>query len=223
MASSLTRSAWDLLPDYVRAADERLADPHTDTGFLRRWLEALTSQADVAMDAVDAIDPVTNPTGRSCAELPATAPARLVPFLALVAGMLPDYDGVPVDLVRQMLAVPPGSRRRGSTGAMAASVALTLTGTQTVEVQSHVGGDMWHMRVLVVEGEMPDLEATTAAALREKPAGVLTLEVLATATPHTHTIGSLAGRAGGHAHTIGQIAGRSTGHAHTIGQLAGRS
>ena len=222
MASSLTRSAWDLLPDYVRAADERLADPHTDTGFLRRWLEALTCQADGAMDAVDALDPVTNPTGRSCAELPATAPAPLVPFLALVAGMLPDYDGVPVDLVRQMLAVPPGTRRRGSTGAMAASVALTLTGSQTVEIQAHVGGNMWHMRVLVVEGEMPDLEATTAAAMREKPAGVV-LEVLATATAHAHTIGSLAGRTGGHPHTIGQLAGRATGHGHTIGQLAGRT
>lgn len=222
MSTSLTTSTWALLPDYVRAADQQLADPHTAPGLLSRWLGALTSQADIVLEAVDALDPITNPQGRSCAENAATAPASVLPFMAMVAGLFPDYAGLPADLLREVLARPAQWRRRGSSKAMAASVAATLTGTQTVEVETHVGGDMWHMRVLVVEGEMPDLAATTAAALREKPAGVKTLEVLATATPHTHTIGSLAGRAGGHGHTIGQIAGRATGHGHTIGQLAGR-
>ena len=222
MASSLTRSVWEGLPDYVRAADEQLTDPHTTAGFLRRFLGNLTGQADVVMSVIDALDPITNPSGKSCAADPATAPAELVPVLALAAGLWPDYADVPVDKLRDLLARPPEWRRRGSAKAMAASVALTLTGSQTVEVENHVGGDMWHMRVLVVAGEMADVDATYVAALREKPVGVKILEVLATATPHTHTIGQLAGRGSGHSHTIGQLAGRSTGHGHTIGQLAGR-
>jgi hypothetical protein len=221
MPTSLTTSAWRLLPDYVRAADDGLADPHTTPGLLRRWLQGLTSQADVALEAVDALDPITNPQGRSCAENAVTAPAPLLPFMAMVAGLLPDYAGLPADHLREVLSRPSQWRRRGSRKAIAASVAATLTGTQTVEIETHIGGDMWLMRVLVVEGEMPDRDATEAAILREKPAGVL-VELLESATPHVHTIGSLAGRAGGHAHTIGQLAGRSIGHAHTIGQLAGR-
>lgn len=221
MPTSLTTSSWALLPDYVRAADQQVADPHTSPGLLFRWLGALTAQADVALEAVDALDPITNPQGRSCAENAVTAPASLLPFMAMVAGLFPDYAGLPADLLREVLARPAQWRRRGSRKAMAASVAATLTGTQTVEVETHVGGDMWLMRVLVVEGEMADRPATEAAILREKPAGVI-VELLATATAHSHTIGSLAGRTGGHPHTIGQLAGRSTGHGHTIGQLAGR-
>lgn len=221
MPTSLTMSAWQMLPDYVRAADEALSDPHTTPGMLRRWLEALTSQADVALEAVDAFDPITNPQGRSCAENAVTAPAPLLPFLAMVAGLLPDYAGLPADVLREVLSRPAQWRRRGSTKAIAASVAATLTGTQTVEVQTHIGGDMWLMRVLVVDGEMADRDATEAAIAREKPAGVV-VELLETATRHAHTIGSLAGRGEGHPHTIGQLAGRAIGHAHTIGQLAGR-
>lgn len=223
MPSTLTTGTWQTLPDYIRAADEQLTDPHTTPGFLSRWLGAVTAQADAALEVVDALDPITNPTGRSCAEHATSAPAPILPTLALVAGLLPDYAGLPADLMREILARPAQWRRRGSVKAMAASVAATLTGTQTVEIQTHVGGDMWHMRVLVVEGEMTDLDATAAAAMREKPAGVWPLEVLATATPHVHTVGSLAGRGSPHPHTVGQLAGRATGHAHTIGQLAGRT
>ena len=221
MTSSLTTGAWGYLPDYVRAADDHLVDPHTSAGFLQRWLAGLTSQADLALEAVDALDPITNPDGVSCAQSAVTAPASVLPMLAMTAGLLPDYAGLPADLLREVLARPAAWRRRGSVLAIVGSVAATLTGTQTVEVETHVGGDIWAMRVLVVDGEMPDLDATWAAVLREKPAGV-TVELLATATAHTHTVGSLAGRGSPHPHTIGQLAGRTTGHGHTIGELAGR-
>lgn len=224
MPSTLTTGTWQALPDYIRAADDTLTDPHTDPGFLRRWLGALTAQADTVLACVDALDPITSTSGTSCAQDPTTAPAELLPVLALVAGLWPDYAGLPADLLREVLARPPAWRRRGSTKALTASIAATLTGTQTVQIDTAVGGDIWHMRVEVVEGEMPDRDATTAAILREKPAGVRwPVELLETATPHVHTIGSLAGRGGTHPHTIGQLAGRATGHAHTIGSLAGRT
>ena len=212
--SRLADLTYSRLPAYLRAADG---------GFMRRWFGAIADRAETVVDVVDRIDPLSNPSGPvSCVSHPTTAPAVLLPWMAWMAGLFPDYADLPPDLLREVLARPPQWRRRGSSKAMEASVAATLTGTQTVEIENHVGGDMWHMRVLVVEGEMPDRAATEAAAMREKPAGVKTLEVLATATPHAHTIGQLAGRAGGHPHTIGQLAGRSTGHGHTIGQLAGR-
>lgn len=180
--------AYRLLPEYVRGTGpdvdeatfnpdefnpdefitaDQLANP------LRRWLRAATAQADRAWTAIDALDPVTATGGRSAAADPSQAPAILVPWLALVAGLLPDYASLPVDKLRTILAAPAASRARGSAAAIAGSVATTLTGARTVTVETHAAGDPWRIVVHTAAAETPDPARTLAAAMREKPAGVL--------------------------------------------------
>lgn len=62
--------------------------------------------------------------------------------------------------------------------AMVAEVALTLTGSKAVRVLTHVD-DLWsRMTVVTRTAETPDADATFAAALRQKPAGVKLTHVI---------------------------------------------
>lgn len=63
--------------------------------------------------------------------------------------------------------------RRTTDQAMKDEVALTLTGTKTVQVLNRVGNDSWAQTVKVKTSECPDPTASLAAALRQKRAGVI--------------------------------------------------
>lgn len=206
--SEMIDTVWPLLPDYIRAAP----------GSLRPWLQTITATCDPALTAVDALDPLTN-RGVSAAQSPATLPSQLLPWLAMLAGLWPDYTGLPEEQVRQVLSAPVDARRRGSTEAIRSAVAATLTGTRTVLVQV-AAADPWQITVAVDATEMPDQDTTLAAAMRERPAGSrLVLSSTATAA-HGHTIKALADQRSGH--TVGALRGVRTGHTHTIRSLTGR-
>lgn len=84
--------------------------------------------------------------------------------------------GLTVDQQRAYVLARP-SWRRGTPAAMVAAVRATLTGLQRVTVDER-DGSPWRLTVTVYAAETPDEAATLAAALSQKPVGiVLTLQV----------------------------------------------
>jgi hypothetical protein len=74
------------------------------------------------------------------------------------------------------------AQKRGTPGAMRAAVRATLRGSQRVEL-SERDPDPDRVRVRVYSSEVTDLAATTAAALGQKPVGLLlAVDVLSGAT-----------------------------------------
>lgn len=69
--------------------------------------------------------------------------------------------------------------RRGTPAALLAAVAATLTGTRNVEITER-DGSPWQLTIHTFEAETPDPDASLAAALTQKPVGiVLDYEVVA--------------------------------------------
>lgn len=84
--------------------------------------------------------------------------------------------------VRATVGAPPHQQRteirqaagwqRGTPGAMRAAVAATLTGARQVVIRERYGS-AWVVRVEVLAGECPDPAASLAAAIGQKPAGLV--------------------------------------------------
>jgi len=164
-------AVWELLPDYLRAADTG--------GDLAAWLDCVTAATGEALDLLDALDPGTSPSGTSALADPLAAPAAWLPRLAELAGL--DLAVVPAAEQRQVLAEA-WTTRTCTVAAIERAARWTLTGSRWVRVLPRFGG-RWGLRVEVLETECPDVAATTAAVLTEKPAGyVLTVVRLAGAT-----------------------------------------
>lgn len=72
-----------------------------------------------------------------------------------------------------------GVSQRGRPAALRAAVAATLTGTAVVRITERVGGDAYAVRVTTFSAQTPDAARTLAAALTEKPQGLLLTHVVA--------------------------------------------
>lgn len=69
--------------------------------------------------------------------------------------------------------------RRGTPAALVAAVQATLTDTKSVLLEEQYGS-AYTIRVTTLEGETPDQVATEAAALSQKPAGIVLVYVCGT-------------------------------------------
>lgn len=103
-----------------------------------------------------------------------SCPEQYLPWLGQFVGThVP--DGLSETEARDLVRDHP-SYRRGTPAAIEAAVAATLTGTQSVTLVER-NEDPYALLVAVDASEMPDEDATLAAALSQKPAGiVLTLD-----------------------------------------------
>lgn len=72
-----------------------------------------------------------------------------------------------------------GVSQRGKPTALKAAVAATLTGAQKVTLVERDGGDPYVVRVVTYSGQTPDPARTLAAALTEKPQGLLLIHEVA--------------------------------------------
>lgn len=147
---TLAADTWDALPAYVRAADE------AGGLILRTWLGALPDQVQPSIDWLTS----------GAALNPGTCPPVMVPFVAALAGV--DLTGIPVANWRAFIAS--GSRARGSVAAVAARVAMTLTGAAQVTITNP---SLNTIAVRTMAGDTPDTTATAAAARAELPAWVV--------------------------------------------------
>lgn len=92
-------------------------------------------------------------------------------WLAQVAGQVIPMS-TPTEVARQQLLARRVDRR-GTPAAMVAAVKATLTGQARVLLTERYGGDPWVVRVVTYTAETPDPAATRAAALSEKPVGLV--------------------------------------------------
>lgn len=171
--SDFTAGVYGRLPEQYRTADEQQDWP------LLRWLSLLGDQAGELQALFDRM--ASSSAHRSEITDPQTADAAWLPWLARIVGV--DMRAVAdVAQQRQLLASTDVVRLAGTTASIVAAVQATLVGVRTVDVATQVG-DRWGIQVTVYAAETPDAAATTAAALRFKPAGMhLTVQVLPGAT-----------------------------------------
>lgn len=102
---------------------------------------------------------------------PDTAPSVLLPWLAQFPGVALPPDASEQewrDRIKQAAGY-----YRGTVRAIREEVQRTLTGTKSVIVLEQVSSDPWAVTVKTRTGETPNVTATTAAALSQKPAGML--------------------------------------------------
>lgn len=62
--------------------------------------------------------------------------------------------------------------RRGTVAALTSEIQTTLTGAKTVYINERSGG-AYRLSVATIDTETPDPDATLAAILRQKPAGIV--------------------------------------------------
>lgn len=129
----------------------------------------------------DVVDEVARDTDTQLAWQPAldpdTCPAEWLLWLA----QFPGVTLLPSDLTeaakRARIKAATGFYR-GTKRAMVEVVQATLTDTRSVQVLTHVGGDMWAITVVVRTSECPSPALSERAALSQKPAGqILTFVV----------------------------------------------
>lgn len=127
---------------------------------------------------------------------PDRAPAWALPWLAQFAGVRARVDAAPDEATKRALITAPPAFLRGTRAGMTAAVAATLTGSKTVTVLERVGGDPYALTVIVRTSETPNTAATLAAAMSQKPIGLILTLVVSNATvidAMTGTIDSLTG------------------------------
>lgn len=99
------------------------------------------------------------------------APHYALPWLAQLVGVRVDpslSDANNIALIKQ-----PVGFQRGSPGAIKAAILPYLTGTKSVTLVERYTGDAYKVLVSTVTGEVPDSAKMQAAALAQKPAGIL--------------------------------------------------
>jgi hypothetical protein len=102
---------------------------------------------------------------------PATCPAEGLPWLGQFVGvsLVPGYSEAQQ---RQQIAAHVGFGR-GTPAAIAATIAPTLTGTQTVYLAERLGGDPYALGISTRTSETPNPTATQKVALAAVPAGIV--------------------------------------------------
>jgi hypothetical protein len=156
----------------VTALDSLLADfaPYLvddDDGSLATYLEALSR----GFEQIDSVVRDTDAGPGWSAMLDADrAPTWALRWLGQLVGVqiAPGQDE---SVARQAIRTPAGWRR-GTPQAIIDAVKQTLTGTQTVILLERDTG-AYHLTVATFTDETPDTAATEAAALSQKPAGLL--------------------------------------------------
>ncbi len=145
------QSAWDLLPEFMRQADERQGYP------LLAYLSSVADLVQPTVDLLAMVDPAD----------PAITPPGMLGFFAALAGV--DIEGIPGGDLRAFISSQVG-RARGSVAAIQSRVGLTLTGSKWVQIECPYLGDPWAIRVTTRTAQTPDPSATAAAAALEVPA-----------------------------------------------------
>lgn len=105
-------------------------------------------------------------------------PPFALPFLAQFAGVklralntgetLDDWAVYARDAI-----VRRSGRNRGRPDAILSAVEQTLTGTKSVRLLERAGGDAYALTIITKPAETPDVAKATAAALTQKPAGIV--------------------------------------------------
>lgn len=146
-------------------------------GPLRALVHAITSPMEWLDDLVHDSD-THSAWGRVMD--PDAAPASILGWLGQLGGVtfLPSDDEAAKRARILAQAGPAGGFHRGTAGAMIATVKLTLTGTQYVNLIQQAGGNRWALTLVTRPAETPDAALTYAAALRQKPAGINLQHVL---------------------------------------------
>jgi hypothetical protein len=153
----LIEIVWAQMPAYVDDADD---------GTGHALLEAACDQVDPIVDMIS--DP-------SVMVDPLRVPAQRLPWLAALAGV--DSTAVPQEALRSFVA-DPTTRNRGNRAAIVQRVALTLTGSKTVQIECPYDDDPMQILVRTFTAETPDPTATAAAIRAEVPSWLaLTIEV----------------------------------------------
>lgn len=142
-------NAYDLLPTYVRAADD---------GTTEAVVTAVASPVEWVVDwlsaGADQIDPELCPTDR-------------LSWVAAIGGI--DIEGVPTGETRAFIA-DPIVLYRGNLTALRKRVGLTLTGAKSVEITTNYLSDANRIAVTTFASQTPDATKTTAAIKAEIPA-----------------------------------------------------
>lgn len=142
-------NSYRLLPDHVREAD-------TD-GVLDAFLTGAEAALDPELRWLDACS-------RGEPVRPEHCPVAWLGWLGWLRGR--DVRGLTTESARWLLS---RTSRIGSDQGLADAVAATLTGTRYVRVDHP---SLWVIEVVVVAGEVADVNLTQSVAQRSKPAGV---------------------------------------------------
>lgn len=102
---------------------------------------------------------------------PDTAPAYALGWLAQLVGVRLNPSLSTAQNVA-LIKTPVGFQR-GSPNAIKAAIRPYLTGTQSVVLTERYTGDAYKVLVTTLTGEVPDVASMQAAALAQKPAGIL--------------------------------------------------
>ncbi len=170
--------AYNLLPDYLK------------TDELEQFFAAISDQAAVCVDFINSTDPDTSGTGTSWLADPAQVLRSRLAWLSLLAGV--DTTGADQRYMRADLA-DLAVRHRGTRASLLREAKRTLTGAKSVKFSlarsgydadvdydadipfdgADLPGFPWLIRMRTHRSETPDPDGLFAAALREKPAGVV--------------------------------------------------
>lgn len=161
-----SESVYRLLPDYMRAVDERNAFT------LLAFVAAVATGHDPARVFLDTADPDTSVSGTCEPANPAAAPRRLLPWLGWLVGV--DTSALDDADVREAIAAAATTQRRGTRLGIITAVTRTLTApTPAPRVYSGSVLHPYRIAVIVDPAQCPDESASLAAAQAEKPAGAL--------------------------------------------------
>lgn len=141
--------SYRLLPDHVRESD-------TD-GVLAAFLTGAEAALGPELRWLDECSRGEPVRSEHC-------PAAWLGWLGWLRGR--DVRGLTTESARWLLS---RTSRTGSDGGLADAVAATLTGTRYVRVDHP---SLWVIEVVVVAGEVADVNLTQSVAQRSKPAGV---------------------------------------------------
>lgn len=153
----------------LRERTQPLAPDDRQYGYAHAWLcEALSRILLRVQEAFDPEDPIPPIAPLLDPEL---CPDWALPWLAQLVGVaLP--VGVSTPDARALIADVAGFRR-GTTAAIEAGLANTLTGNKTVYFRERDGGDAYALEVVTLTGETPDSATTLAALMAQKPGGIV--------------------------------------------------
>lgn len=140
----------------------------------------LEDLVDALVSEMETADKLLQPTSRGWAGAFDLDYTPVPAWLGNITGTRVPTD-LDVDAQRDFVLARP-SWRRGTLVALISAVTATLTGLKRVTVTERDGGP-WRLTVTTYAGETPDQAATLAAALSQKPVGiVLDLQVVPGAT-----------------------------------------
>lgn len=151
-----TERLYERLPEHYRTADARQDGPDWP---LLRYLSLVGDQAGEVEDLLDRIDYVPPEEGGDPGDTSdlvdaAEASPTWLPWLAQLVGLELDTSESLATQRARITGVEP-TWQTGSREALEAAVAAQLTGTQTVTITAHYGGNIWVIGVGTVEAETP--------------------------------------------------------------------